>query len=79
MIEYYKKFIGKGLIILGSYFLIEHYVVWGALNFWDFLGHEQFGLVFVITGILLMFDYSYPTWLKEKNEKKIKTLEDIIK
>jgi len=41
------------LIIVGATLLIEHLYVWGGFDFWDFLGHEWYGLIMIIIGFIL--------------------------
>ena len=55
--EYIKKEFKKlgsiCLIGVGSFLLIEHIYTYGGIDLWDILGHEWFGILFILSGILL--------------------------
>lgn len=72
--KYYIKLWSGALAVFGLYFILEHLIVWGSLDFFDLFGHEQFGLLFLIFGILGLYNYEYPEWLKKENGDKFKWL-----
>ena len=42
--------------IVGFVLLFEHVSVWGNIDLYDFIGHETYGIIFILLG-LLMFIY----------------------
>lgn len=48
---YKKKLISGASIVTGLFLIIEHIIVFGQLEFWDFLGHEWLGIILVILGL----------------------------
>ena len=74
MENYNRKLGGGAIAVLGAYLIIEHLIVWKALNFWDIGGHEQWGLLSLFIGVLMLFDFTYPQWLKDKNKNKLDKL-----
>lgn len=51
-IRYYKKLIGGFFILGGGFLLLEHLFVFGGFDL-EILGHEWYGFVLIIIGILL--------------------------
>lgn len=81
-----KKVFGVvSLLGAGTFLLVNHYLYFGSLEFFDgFPSHESVGLLSIVGGFIFlisMFDFSYPAWLREKNNKKIvgKIINQIIK
>ena len=71
-----KAFIFGGSVFVGLFLWINHYIAFGSLSFWDsFPSHESTGFILVLFGFIgifsTMFDFSFPDWLKEKNNKKV--------
>ena len=77
--EYFKKLSGGGLIVLGTYLLIEHILVWGQLDFWDFFGHEWVGFILLIIGILPFVNFKKPPNLLKNKIEKFKLYYNILK
>jgi len=54
--EYVKKEFKKlgsiSMILVGTFLLVEHIYTYGGIDLWDLLGHEWFGILFIILGIL---------------------------
>lgn len=46
--------LGYGFILLGTLLLFDHMWSYGRFDFFDFLGHETFGLAFLIIGFCLI-------------------------
>lgn len=81
-----KVFLFGGSVIVGLVLWLNHFIAFGSLSFFDaFPSHESSGLILILFGFVgifySMFDYSYPDWLKEKNNNKIvgKIINKIIK
>ena len=56
---WYYVFLFGGFCVSGGIFLIcEHYLMWGVLEF-ELVGHETFGVVTIIAGIVMMAKYIY--------------------
>jgi len=47
----FKKLGSMGLNILGSFLVLEHIYTYGYISLGDFLGHEWFGIIFIILGL----------------------------
>lgn len=56
----FKKLTSIGLILVGSFLVIEHIYTYGKINFYDILGHEWFGILFIIGGLVMAHDYKNP-------------------
>ena len=81
-----KAFAFGGSIFIGLFLWINHYIAFGSLSLWDsFPSHESTGFILIIFGFggmfSSMFDFSYPQWLRDKNNKKLvgKIINKIIK
>lgn len=68
----FKKLGSMILIILGTFLILEHIYTYGGIDLWDLLGHEWFGILFILAGILtanrwgrLKMDEAVP-YMKEK-------------
>ena len=48
----FKKLGSICLILVGAFLIIEHTYTYGGIEFWDILGHEWFGILFILAGIL---------------------------
>ena len=48
----WKKLGSMSLVGLGSFLLLEHIYSYSGLDLWDLLGHEWFGIILIICGIL---------------------------
>ena len=46
--------LGYVFIFVGLYLLIEHIWLYEKFSFWDFLGHENIGLLFIIIGFCII-------------------------
>jgi len=55
--KYTKNLYGALLILAGAFLLIEHILVWKELTFFDFFGHEWFGFILIIVGIILNISF----------------------
>ncbi len=55
---YYKKLVSAGLIVLGSFLMLEHLFEFGGFDLLDFIGHEYYGLGMVMAGFLLSMKWS---------------------
>lgn len=49
----WKKLGSISLIGVGVFLLIEHIYTYGGIDLWDLLGHEWFGIVLILLGILV--------------------------
>ena len=65
---YYLFLIGGFLASGGIFLLVEHLVSWERLEF-EILGHETYGLVCVLAGVVLMVKHVYYLFF-EKNNKE---------
>jgi hypothetical protein len=54
--EYIKKEFKKLgsiiLILIGTFLIVEHIYTHGGIDLWDLLGHETFGIIFLVCGLL---------------------------
>lgn len=50
---YYKKLISGGLIVTGSFLMLEHLFMFEGFDLLDFIGHEYYGLTMIIAGFLI--------------------------
>ena len=54
--EYIKKEFKKlgsiSLILVGVFLIVEHIYTYGGIDLFDILGHEWFGILFILTGVL---------------------------
>ncbi len=66
-IKYSKNLFGMLLIGAGGFLIIEHIWAWGEFTFWDFIGHEWLGLIFILIGIIININ-----WNKEDLSDEIK-------
>ena len=48
---------GMGAILLGAFLLIEHIYSYGRLDFFDFFGHEWFGFLLILAGIVANLNF----------------------
>ena len=48
----WKKLGSMSLIILGSFLLLEHIYTYGGIDLLDILGHEWFGIILIVLGVL---------------------------
>lgn len=53
LLPYYKKVASGGLIVLGSFLLLEHLFEFGGFDLLDFIGHEYYGLGMILIAFLL--------------------------
>jgi len=58
--KYSKNLFGMLFIAAGAFLMIEHIFMWGEFSFFDFLGHEWLGLILVIFGAVLNFNFKTP-------------------
>ena len=69
----FKKLGGIILIGVGAFLIIEHIYTYGRINFFDFLGHEWFGMYFIVAGLLLANQWSQSfseAWKETKDKLK---------
>lgn len=66
--KYTKNLFGMGSIIIGAGLIVEHIYMWGAVSFYDFIGHEWLGFILIIVGIVLNLDLSKKSLSKELNK-----------
>lgn len=50
---YYKKLVSAGLIVLGSFLMLEHLFEFGGFDMLDVIGHEYYALAMIGTGFML--------------------------
>ena len=55
---YYKKLVSGGMIVLGSFLLLEHLFQYDGFDLLDFIGHEYYGLAFIGAGFLLSMKWA---------------------
>lgn len=48
----WKKLGSISLIIVGVFLIVEHIYTYGGIEFLDILGHEWFGILFIVAGLL---------------------------
>ncbi len=39
-------------ILSGTFLLVEHIYTYGGIDLWDLLGHEIFGILLIVIGVL---------------------------
>ncbi len=66
---YYKKLVSGGLIVLGSFLMLEHLFQFDGFDLLDFIGHEYYGLGMIIIGFLLSMKWGQWKELKLRNPK----------
>jgi len=71
--KYSKNLFGILFIGVGAILIIEHIYMWGEFSFFDFLGHEWLGLILVLGGVALNFNF------KTKLSSELITLKNQIK
>ena len=49
---YTNTLTGMILLLTGSFLYVEHIYQWG-FQFWDFIGHEYFGLILILISMFL--------------------------
>ena len=64
----FKKLGSICLILIGSFLLIEHIYTYGRIDLLDILGHEWFGILFIISGILWANNWGGMTFKDAKND-----------
>jgi hypothetical protein len=52
MLQYYKKLISGGLIVCGTFLILEHLFTFSGFDL-EILGHEWYGFIMIIIAILL--------------------------
>ena len=63
----WKKLGSISLILVGTFLLIEHIYTHGYITLGDFLGHEWFGILLILCGIL----WANIKWDKELHGTRI--------
>jgi len=48
----WKKLGSISLILVGTFLIIEHIMTYGYITLGDFLGHEIFGIILIIIGVI---------------------------
>ena len=46
-------------LLLGILLVLEHYFVWGRLDFFDFFGHEWLGFVLILWSLYMMTNFKW--------------------
>lgn len=69
MLAYYKKLVSGGLILCGSFLLLEHLFQFGGFDLFDFAGHEYYGIAMIIAAFLLSMKWHQFRELKLWNPK----------
>lgn len=54
----FKKLGSMTLIIIGSFLVLEHIYTYGRIDLLDILGHEWFGILFIIGGLIWANNWS---------------------
>lgn len=54
---YYKKLTATCMILIGSFLIVEHIWTYGQTDLLDLIGHEYYGLAFVLGGFILMLNW----------------------
>ena len=54
---YYRKLISICFLLVGIFLVGEHIYMYGGFDFEDFCGHEWYGLIAIILGILIALRY----------------------
>lgn len=57
LLPYYRKLISASMILLGGFLMMEHLFYFECFDLLDFIGHEYYGLGFIIAGFLISIDY----------------------
>jgi len=68
----FKKLSSISLILVGSFLLIEHIYTYGRIDLLDILGHEWFGILFILGGVLLANNWGGMTFQDAINDAKEK-------
>ena len=70
----FKKLGSISLILVGSFLLIEHIYTYGRIDLLDILGHEWFGILFIVAGVFFANNWGGMTFKDAKNDaiKKLK-------
>ena len=55
---YYKKLVSAGMIVLGSFLLLEHLFEYEGFDLLDFIGHEYYGIGLIAGAFLLSMKWS---------------------
>ena len=59
----WKKLGSMSLIIIGAFLLLEHIYTYGFITLMDFLGHEWFGIILIVAGLLV----ANKSWVGDKS------------
>ena len=65
--KYNKNLAGIIMILVGTFMLIEHIWTWSEVAFFDFIGHEWFGIILIAIGMLINTN-----WSKERLSSELK-------
>ena len=66
----WKKLGSMSLVGVGSFLILEHIYTYGGIELVDILGHEWFGILLIITGLICANrKVSKEKWLKEAKAK----------
>jgi len=49
----FKKLAGMSLVIVGSFLILEHIYTYGSISLLDFFGHEWFGIILIVIGLII--------------------------
>lgn len=69
LLPYYRKLVSAGLIVLGSFLMLEHLFQFGGFDLFDFIGHEYYGLGLILLGFGISMKWSQWKELKLWNIK----------
>jgi len=66
----FKKLGSISLILIGSFLIIEHIYTYGGIQLLDILGHEWFGIILIIIGIICANQkFSDGNWIEYAKQK----------
>ena len=51
--KYNRKLVSASMILLGSFLIMEHLLMWGMFEWGDWMGHEWYGIVLIIIGFIM--------------------------
>jgi cytochrome b subunit of formate dehydrogenase len=69
MNEYYRKLIAGLMLMAGTFLIAEHIINWGGVDVDDPIGHEYYGLILFIGGIVMVARWKGRYILSRKAKK----------
>ena len=64
----FKKLGSISLILVGGFLIIEHIYTYARIDLLDILGHEWFGILFIVAGLLLANNWGGMTFKDAKTD-----------